>query len=109
MGRRLTERKQELRAAEARLKEARRAARAHVAAARSALDELSRCDWCGCSIRFPSGAELQLCRDCEAARLQQLQHQAERDRVALLAAHGYDAKGRKIQAADAARASATPR
>jgi hypothetical protein len=97
MGRRLTEREKQLRAAQARLKEAQREARAHIAVARSALHALSQCDWCGCVIRLPTGPELQLCRGCEATRLQQRQQQAERDRVALLAAHGYDAKGRKLK------------
>jgi hypothetical protein len=108
MGRRLTDRELLLRAARAHLRDARREARALVADAQSILDALSRCDWCGCVIRIPAGKELQLCRDCTTARLEQLRQQAEHDRVALLATHGYDAKGRKVAVVAAANPSATP-
>jgi hypothetical protein len=108
MGQRLTQRQRDLRAAQERLKTARRQARAWVAEARNELDALSRCDWCRRVISMPSGAELQLCRECADIQIERSRQQAQADRVALLAAHGYDAKGRKIPATPSC-ASPTPR
>lgn len=96
MGRRLTQRQRELRAAQERLKTVRRQARAWVAAARNEVEALSRCDWCRRVISMPSGAELQLCRECADIQIERSRQQAEVDRVALLAAHGYDSKGRRV-------------
>lgn len=62
-----------------------------VAAARRALDLLSRCDWCGAKT-LPSATELQLCPDCAADR-------RELNRVQLLAQHGYGPDGKRLAAA----------
>ena len=64
--------------------------RLRVAAARRALDALSRCDCCGAKT-LATGADEQLCLDCSAQR-------RERQRIALLAQHGYGPDGRRIAA-----------
>ena len=61
---------------------------ARVAAARTKLDSLSRCDCCGVRV-VPCGADEQLCLDCFRQR-------REQDRVALLAQHGYDRCGKRL-------------
>lgn len=89
-----TQRQQQLSDALARLKAEKallRQQRARVAAARSALDQLSRCDLCGAKT-LPTGAELQLCQVCSA-------EQREIRRVQLLAAHGYGPDGKRLAAA----------
>jgi hypothetical protein len=58
-----------------------------VDAAQRVIDAMGVCDGCGDRI-FPTGAELQLCHACGLIR-------REEQRVALLAAHGYDARGRR--------------
>jgi hypothetical protein len=97
----LTERQQRLRGAykvleiqKAQLRDIRGQAAAQarrVRAAQRAIDALGACDWCGAHT-FPTGAELQLCDACALVR-------REQQRVALLAAHGYDARGRKLMTA----------
>ena len=64
---------------------------ARVAAARSELDELSRCDCCGVQVP-PNGAEEQLCFSCFKQRREQA-------RVELLARSGYGPDGRRLAAA----------
>ncbi len=69
-------------------KTALRAQQRRVAAARKALAELSRCDWCG--DRTPAtGLELQLCHRCR-------RNKAEQERIALLRMHGYGADGKRL-------------
>lgn len=97
--RRLSQRQLELRASQERLKAARSQARAWVASARHEVEALSQCDWCRRVIAMPCGAELQLCRECTDIQVERSKQQTEADRVALLAAHGYDAQGRKIDGA----------
>jgi hypothetical protein len=55
--------------------------------AQRVIDALGECDGCGAHT-YPTGAELQLCDACGLIR-------REEQRVALLAAHGYDARGRR--------------
>lgn len=100
--RRLTQRQRELRAAQERLRTARRQARAWVASARHEVEALSKCDSCRKVLAAPTGLDPQLCRDCAEIEAQRRRIQAEADRVALLAAHGYDAQGRKVPVTDAA-------
>jgi len=64
---------------------------ARVAAARRVVDALSRCDCCGVRV-LPCGGEEQLCPDCAAVQRQQA-------RVALLAQHGYDRCGKRLDQA----------
>ena len=65
---------------------------ARVAAARTKLDSLSRCDACGVRV-LPCGGEEQLCFSCFRQRREQA-------RLELLAQHGYDRCGnRLVQAA----------
>ena len=64
---------------------------ARVAAARSELDELSRCDACGVRV-MPCGSELQLCLPCDIERRQQ-------KRLELLTQHGYGPDGKRLAAA----------
>ena len=59
-----------------------------VTAAKQALDALSLCDWCGART-FPTGADLQLCRDCSNKRNRE-------GRLRFLAAHGYGPDGKKL-------------
>lgn len=99
MGRRLTDRqlrlraaRDELRAAQAQLKQDRQL----VAAAKRRLAELSRCDQCGAAT-YPYGAELQLCDDCS-------RELSKRNRIKLLAAHGYGPDGQRLPRADRAAA-----
>jgi hypothetical protein len=87
----LTERQQQLKLAHQRLAEERKLLREQqrrVAAARRALDALGRCDWCGAQT-FPYGAELQLCEDCS-------RELSKRNRIKLLAAHGYGPDGKRL-------------
>ena len=65
--------------------------RGRVVAARQAVEALSRCDACGAKT-LATGADEQLCLDCSAQR-------RERQRMALLARHGYGADGRRSAAA----------
>jgi hypothetical protein len=55
------------------------------------VDRLSCCDWCGAKT-FPSGAELQPCRDCSA-------DQRKLQRLVLLASHGFAPDGKRLAAA----------
>jgi hypothetical protein len=90
----LTDRQRQLQEAQALLKAERALLKQHqarVAAARRAVDQLSCCDWCG-SKTLPSGAELQLCRDCG-------QDRRELQRLDLLASHGYGPDGKRLAAA----------
>ena len=61
---------------------------ARVAAARTKLDSLSRCDACGVRV-LPCGGEEQLCFSCFRQRREQA-------RLELLAQHGYGADGRRL-------------
>ena len=64
---------------------------ARVAAARTKLDEPSRCDCCGVRV-VPCGSELQLCLPCDIERRQQ-------KRLELLTQHGYGPDGKRLIAA----------
>lgn len=91
MGRRLTERQLELRAAEARLKAERAALKQQqqrVAAARRQLDRLSRCDLCGVRT-IATGEQRQLCLECT-------RDQIAARKAARLLALGFGRDGRKL-------------
>lgn len=95
MGRRLTERQQELRDAYAALttaKNHRQAALRAVRTAEAALAALLACDRCG-QPAYPSAAAEWLCADCAAVRRRQ-------QRLELLAQHGYGPDGRRLPAAE---------
>ncbi len=96
MGRKLTQREIALRDAYETLKRERaelRIVRARVEAARQAVEAFNRCDECG-QRTLSAGLEPTLCTSCAMAR-------REAERIAVLAAHGYDAKGRKVRPAAA--------
>jgi hypothetical protein len=91
--RKLTERQQLLKEAQANLKAERvvlKQQQARVAAARRVVAELSHCDWCGAKV-LPTGEDLQLCRGCSADR-------RELKRRQLLAQHGYGPDGKRLAA-----------
>jgi hypothetical protein len=95
----LTERQQQLRLAHQQLALERKLLReqqARVRAAKRDLDALGRCDWCGAQT-FPYAAEVLLCDDCGKER-------NERNRIKLLAAHGYGPDGQRLPRADRAAA-----
>lgn len=87
----ITDRERQLKLAYERLAKERAASKAawrKVQEAKRALDALGRCDWCG-DRTFPTGADLQLCRDCADERNRQ-------GRIALLKHHGYGPDGKKL-------------